>query len=226
MGDAARPRATSAHLRARLLAVAAEGALGAGNAGQAATHVRDASALLGPSQPAHGAAPPGAAQLELMWVLGALERRRGALADAERTWTGCLGALEQPPDAGPWWLYLRALVLAELGGLAEARADSELARNLVARAASIASGVAQAVGPATALLAEWSRTAAPADGPAATVPHANDVPSGPAAALALAVIAAAERLSRRLALEAARLERTAWSPSPAAPDVPTTRGLR
>ena len=201
-------------LRARLLAVAADGSLAGGNAGQAAVHVRDASALK----------PPVDAQAEIAWVLGALERRRGALGDAERTWSSCLATLEEPPHVHPWWALLRASVLAELGGLAEARGDAERARNLVARAASIAAGLSQASAPAGALLAAWSN----APSPVVTSDGADDEPPIPAAALTLAVVSAAERLARRLTLEAARLERVVWAPESRtpAPDAPASRGLR
>jgi len=220
------PSGAPTDLRSRLLAVAADASLAGGNAGQASQYLRDASAP--PSAPgAAGNAKESVsdadltgAQVELAWVLGNLERRRGSLADAARTWARCLAGLEDPPDAHPWWPYLRAGVLAELGGLAEARGDVERARNLVARAASIAAGLAQAAAPAASLLATWARGTSAFD--------REDAPSAPAAALSLAVVAAAERLGRRLTLEAARLERAAWAPEARAraPDAPASRGLR
>ena len=216
--DAQFRAAVSPAVRARLLAVAAEAALVGGEAAPAALHVRDASALAAAEA---ASADRTCAQLETAWVLGALERRRGALDDAERTWGRCLAALEEPPDVHPWWQYLRANVLAELGGLAEARSDLERARNLIARAASIATGLAHASDPAAALLAAWS---AADETPACAARE----PALPHAALTLALVAAAERLGRRLTLEAARLERAVWAPETRAlaPDAPASRGLR
>ena len=216
--DAQATDGAAAAVRARLLAVGAEAALVAGEAAPAALLVRDASALIA----AEGAgADRTCAQLETAWVLGALERRRGALDGAERTWGQCLGALEVPPDVHPWWQYLRASVLSELGGLAEARADRERARNLIARAASIATGLAHASAHAAALLGAWSSAESAAD-------MESREPPLPHAALTLALVAAAERLGRRLTLEAARLERAVWAPEShaLAPDAPASRGLR
>ena len=193
-------------LRSRLLGVAAEATFLAGQPGPAARLLMEASAAAS----AGGSAQASLVQAELAWVLGLLERRRGALADAQRTHTGALAILEAGTPAHPWWQYLRAGILSELGGLAEARGDFSLARDLIVRGASIAAGVAQASVPAHALLDEWS--ASSGANALAVSPSTGSVSPSASAAFALAVTAAADRLVRRLTQEAARLERAASTP--------------
>jgi len=208
-------------IRARLFAVAADAWLQASQTADAARALMEGSALLtGAGTSMQSSEKEMLAQAELTWVLGMLERRRGAFREAERTWTRCLALLEGAMDAHPWWQLLRASVLGELGTLAEARGDPDVARNLVARAASSAAGVAQAVSPAQALLASWAECA-----PAGTAPEL--LHAGPAAALALAITVAADRLVRRLTQEAVRLERSTATPTARLPmpDVPKGRHL-
>lgn len=226
-------------LGARLRAVAAEALLAMGRSGEASREVETASALLA----AGASGGPRAATLErdlataeVAWVLGQLERRRAALDDATRTWTGCLARLETCDAIGPWPPYLRAAVLAELGAVHEAAGELETAATLVARAATMAAGVAQAVASAQALLDRWSSSTVvrergdaggrplPSEPPGAS----DDEPAAPAASLALAVTAAADRLARRLTVEAARLERAASLPRPPGgfPEASHSRHLR
>ena len=208
-------------IQARLLAVAAEAWLHASQTADAARALMEGSTLLAVT----GASKQSSdkemlAQAELAWVLGTLERRRGAFPEAERTWIRCLSLLEGAVDTHPWWQLLRASVLGELGTLAEARGDPDVARNLVARAASSAAGVAQAVSPAQALLASWAERVPSDTGP--ELLHA-----GPVSALALAITVAADRLVRRLTQEAVRLERSTATPTARLPmpDVPKGRHL-
>ncbi|CAA9300961.1 MAG: hypothetical protein AVDCRST_MAG77-6003 [uncultured Chloroflexi bacterium] len=214
---------SAGQLRARLLALVAEARFGAGDPGLAAHAAAEAAALL-PAQTTSAtlSAPTGAGgrvpapswdltRAEVAWALGLLERRRGRLEEAERTWTDGLACIEASGAAHPWWGYLRASLLYELGGLHEARGEVAVARDLVARAASIAAGVAQTTGPALALLAEWDRESA--------APGEMAAYAAPAAACVLAVTAAAERMVRRLTQEAARLERIAASPPASRPPV-------
>jgi hypothetical protein len=180
------------------------------------------SALIADQAPA--GTPAGVvslAQAELGWVLGLVERRRGALPEAERAWAAGVEVLDRATLPDPWTQYLRAATLAELGTLGEATGQYETARNLVARAASAAARVAQATGPAQALLDAWQRSA---DDPAYDEP----LPAAAAVALTLAVVAAADRLARRMAEEAARLERVAFVPvvRPPLADVSHSRHLR
>lgn len=208
-------------VRARLLAVAAEAWLHASRTADAARALAEGSALLaGNGSGIQADSDEALAQAELAWVVGTLERRRGAFSEAERTWTRCLSLLECAVDAHPWWQLVRASVLGELGTLAEARGNPDIARNLVARAASSAAGVAQAVSPAQALLASWTDRA-----PSDTEPEL--LHAGPVAALALAITVAADRLVRRLTQEAVRLEHYTAIPSARVPmpDVPKSRHL-
>lgn len=222
--DASARAARSPVLTARLLALAAEAHLVGGDAAVVARWVSEGSALLTVND-GTTSSMARMARVELAWTLGLLQRRRGALADAERTWTESLAALEHAAPAHPWWHLLRAQLLGELGTLAEARSDAERARNLVARAATVATSVTLASGLAHALLSEWDSDTSP---PRAAGQDHELTPEGPATALALAALVAADRLARRLAQEAARLERPtpATGQRPPMPDVPLSRHLQ
>ncbi|HEV2124658.1 MAG TPA: helix-turn-helix transcriptional regulator [Chloroflexota bacterium] len=216
-------------LRARLLALTAEASFVAGQTAGLIEMLTEAQDLLNSdSSCSH------LARAEVNWVLGSVERRRGARANAQRFWTGALEHLGSHAHLDPAHLYLQASIMADLGTLHEVSGAYETARNFVARASTLASSLTQATGPAQALLTRASlfglaaRDDHKAPGVDPLSRQEDLVFPTPTIALSLAAIAAADRLARRLAQEIARLERSSAAPAArvALPDVPHSRHLR
>jgi transcriptional regulator with XRE-family HTH domain len=213
-------------LRARLGGVAAEAHLTANRSDRVAQLLQEASAVLGALPIAQADTyEVTLSRAELSWTLGLAARSHGALGDAHRAWAASLGLLESLPHLAPSDQYLRAAVMGELGTLYERNGEYETARNLVARAASVAANLAQASGPAQALLAlEGAGEPVRLPSPVSTL-RDDLVHPLPAMALGLAAVAAAERLSRHLTIEVTRLERAATT-SPARTALPDTSHSR
>ncbi|MBI3973403.1 MAG: helix-turn-helix domain-containing protein [Chloroflexi bacterium] len=250
--------------RARLLGLAAEASLAAGNTTEAAQRLAEASRVLaapsgaptsapssragsidatgsaGPAGPVAGSpgpASPGrqdgsadtdAAQAELAWVLGALERRRGNRQGAARSWGRALDLLEARRHASLGTALLLARVLADLGSLHESEGAHETARNFLTRALVVLAQVTDPAAAARRLLVDWTGPATVSAG--STMPvDAHPCPPEAAAAAGLAVVAAAARLSEKVAYDLGRLDRTVFStpwPATSPPDVPHSRHLR
>lgn len=213
-----------AGLRARLLAVAAEALLAAGNSAGAAQRLSQGTSALMAAQDEHVSygEREALAQAELASVLGALERRRSQPAAAQQAWTRALDALGGGPLVQPWPALLRAQLMFELASLHEVAGEQETARNFLARASAAVAGVTDPAGTARRLLTlgTWSERVDQVD----TAPlDFVDQPNASAAlmALTLAVHAAAKTLAESLTHALARLEhappaRRAIEPPPAA----------
>ena len=207
---AAMESATDEALRARLLALRAEASLGAGDVAQAGVYVWEGSQV----------APAGRAQAELAWVLGSLERRRGARGAAQRAWAAALDGLASAHAAGdPTATLTVARIQSELAGLHEQGGERETARHFLDRAEATLRPLADALALARALLP--NAPAAPMGMEAGDVGVAS-------ASLALAVLAAAQRLQEQVQRDRERLLRTAARVTAAAApaEVPHSRHLR
>ncbi|HEX2035927.1 MAG TPA: helix-turn-helix transcriptional regulator [Chloroflexota bacterium] len=174
-------------VRAAALGLAAQAFLERGDTGAAAAAIRDASAALAATTSDEARPGRGAAGIEahLAWVLGLLERRRGQLADAERSWTRCLDLLEGQEGEDPLAWYaperplLRARVLLELGALQEVLGAPQTARSFLVRGATLLRWLADPAAVARTLLeAGQVPPGAPAPASPALLPHR----AGPAAA--------------------------------------------
>lgn len=196
-------------------------------------------------------------QAHLSWVLGLLERRRGQAAQAQRSWSHCLELLESddvrgpglanrgsaagPPgvQSGPVTAVLRARALLELGGLHEALAAWETARNFHARAGAIVRWIADPVAVARSLLApaggshEGTPPSTPGGSPqgvqmSMTVAAPLSATSGTeSAAEVLAAVCLARRLAEQVTQSLARLDRVVLRrPTATLPEVPHSRHLR
>jgi transcriptional regulator with XRE-family HTH domain len=191
-------------LRARLLAVAAEAEVLAGNLGTAAAHLAGASGSLLVSGPDGGEV---IAQAELSFVLGLAGRRRGDRAAAERAWTAALDFLERVQEAGPTERLLQGRLLLEMAALNDAAGALETARNFLARAAAVLAPLADPAQQARQALASagWLPPApAPGDAAAGRRPISSQAVD---VAAALAVVAAAMRSADRAAQDLTRLDR-------------------
>jgi transcriptional regulator with XRE-family HTH domain len=221
--------------RARLLGVAAEAQLAAGAAPTAAELVLEASRLAGTSDTAPNPAEAGAdwaarqiAHAHLAWLLGVLERRRGEVGQAERSWSRCLDALDRlgvGAATAAEAALIRGQALAELGSLAELAGALETARHCHGRAADLLRRFAEPASAARVALAG----AVPAAGAVAAAPATALAGAEPAAevAAALAAVAVAARLAERAEREVWRLERAALPPPATVPvpSVPHSRHL-
>jgi transcriptional regulator with XRE-family HTH domain len=222
--------------RARLLGVAAEALLAAGNVAAATARLLEATRLAGTADGESSPGPDGAEAGErwlghahLAWLLGLLERRRGDVGRAERSWSRCLDVVDRAAGqaaAQPEAVLIRGQTLAELGGLAELAGATETARNCYARSADILRRLADPASAARAALTGAISRQASIEG-SSRAPRDVAAPS-PAIAAALAAVAVAARAAERAEREVWRLERAAL-PSPATvpvPSVPHSRHLR
>ena len=221
-------------LGAELIVLVAQAHVQAGNTSAAGPLLAEASRRLGgvsSDTPRTGGRrfrhhhDMGLMQAELVWLLGAVEARRGARLAAERNWGRALDLLEVPRQGPLRTALLQAHVLADLGALYENAGAVETARNFLTRAVV---ALAQLSEPATA--ARRLLTSAEAtygDQQSQTMQSVNGVSVVLLMAEGLAIVHSAARLCERVAQSLGHLDRpAALAAVPPPPDLPYGRHLR